>query len=173
MFVFVPILVLLTIFLPSLALGQALNPDDTELPVWARIVIMLVCTFGAYVLNVIKGYFSKAMDLAAQKTKLAFMAQVDDVVMMKVGELWQTEVKALKAAAADGKLTAAEKEDLKNRAREWAKSLLDAQLLISLFGNMSSADLAIDAMVERQVVKLKLAGKSVKSPWDKPAPSKP
>ncbi len=153
------LIITLALMTPSVVIAQ--DVGTSEIPGWLQAIIFFACAFGTFILEIARRYFGKAMDLAAQKTKLAFLAQIDDVVMSKVMELWQIESEALKAAAEDGKLTQAEKDDLKNKAIDWAKSLLDPQLLVNLFG-AGNVDKALGTVVEKSVLRTKSATAAVK-----------
>lgn len=150
------------VLVPVLAFGQDAATDDYIIPGWLQAIIALAGAFMTFVLEIARRYFGKLMDLAAEKTKLAFLAQLDEIVMDRVAELWQTEGEALKEAAADGKLTQAEKDGLKQKAVDWAMGWLDPQILIDLFGTPAKAREAIGAKVDKHVVKAKNAGKMAK-----------
>ena len=161
---------------PAVALAQDLAKvaaelaDAVEVPWWLQALLVLASAFGAWLLNLMRKWLSHLGSLAAQKTNLAFLSNLDDIISAKVAELWQTEVEALKAAAADGKLTSAEKAELKAKAIAWVKSLADPKLLLQLFGASDKIEAGLGAMVERGVVNAKALGSITKPPQD---PSKP
>lgn len=152
----VSVVVWVVVLLPAMGFAQEAAPIEdgtTMIAGWLQAVIALACTFGTYLLEVLRRYLTKVTDLAAQSTKLAFLNQVDDIIMNKISELWQTEVKAMKRASADGKLTPTEKAALKQKAVDWTKSLLDARLLTGLFG--VNVDGALGSIVDGNVVRAK------------------
>jgi hypothetical protein len=134
---------------------EVLEPGAWAIPGWLQAIIAVVCSLLSIALEYGRRYLNKGMALLAQKTKLAFLAQVGEVVGAKVSELMQIEAEALKEAAADGKLTEAEKEGLKQKAIDWAKSLLDPAMLADLFGGADKVDAGLGAVVESQVRALK------------------
>jgi len=152
MVVLLSLIVLMVWLLPALGFAQGAG-TTTELAWWVQAIIAVAGVLGTVVLNLLRKYFGQLMDLAAQKTKLAFLAQVDDVVMNKVSELWQTEVKVLKAAASDGKLTPLEKARMKKKAVDWANDLLDVKQLLGIFGDHVNA--ALGNVVDANVVTAK------------------
>ena len=149
--------------LPIMAYGQELvivppTPTDT-VPWWMHMLIAASGIVGAFILNWVRKYFGHLMNLAAEKTNLAFLSRIDDLVMNKVSDLWQSEIKALKAAAKDGKLTKEEKAQFTKIAVDGLKSLLDFKLLTGLFGDQ--IDGALGSIVEKHVVQAKLSHKAV------------
>ena len=154
---------------PVVAFAQEVASSTTEVPWWLQAIIAVSGVAMTFIMNLARKYFGKLMDLAAQKTKLTFLAQVDDVVMSKVAELWQVEIKAIKAAAKDGKLTAEEKDVFRDKAIAWSKSLLDVSLLADVFGGADNIDGALSAVVEKHVVLAKNAGKIAKAAAKNPS----
>lgn len=165
------LLLAVTLLVPFAAMAQAVTTDagDTVLPMWAQFAIGVGSLVGGYVVKVFRTYLGKLGKLAAEKTKLAFLDHVDDIISAKVMQLWQDEVKLLKDASADGVWTSAEKKAMQQKAIDWAKSFLDASMLVSIFTNNANADKALGNMVDRAVVKAKIAGKIAKAA----DPSKP
>jgi len=130
---------------------------------WQSLLITLATGLGTVLIGLLGRALNKLFNYLAEKSNLAFLGRVDETMMAIVTDLYNTEVEALKAAAADGKLTAEEKAMLKTKAVDSLKSWLGPKGVGEL-GKIfnGSADAALAAHVEKAVTIAKNAGKLAK-----------
>ena len=129
-------------------------------PWWHLVLVDVLIGFGAIVLGLLGRALTVAFDWMAEKTKLSFLARVDDALMDIVSELYTTEVEHAKKARSDGKLTQEEKDRFKTLAAEGLKQWMGTKGLAQL-GKIfnGSAEHAIKAKIEKAVAVSKNAGK--------------
>lgn len=152
-------LVFLTTFLvPALALAQ---DGASEMPWWGQMLVATAGVVGTALLGFLGRLLNQAFDYLAKKSKLTFLANVDEVVMGYVTKLYNEEIRHVKAAAADGKLTKEEKKRFAKIAVEQAKEHFGYKTLGQVFG--SKVDDALGSRVEKAVTIAKNAGKAVKA----------
>jgi hypothetical protein len=137
--------------------AQAPAADPTEIPWWGQLLITAGSAFGSLLLALGARYLGKLTSYLAEKTKLGFIANVDEVLMGVVTDLYNTQVEHWKAAAKDGKLTDQEKAQAKALALAWAKRLLDWEHVEAVFGKADAED-ALKQRIELAVTKAQLAG---------------
>lgn len=133
---------------------------------------MLVALFvglGGVAIEFLRRGLNKLFDHFAESSKLAFLARVDDLMMDVVTDIYNSEVEAVKAATADGKLSADEKARFKQIAVDRLKGQLSTDglgKLVGLFGE--AANDALAAKVEKAVTAAKNAGAVKKLDPSKP-----
>ncbi len=169
------------IALPSFAFGQdvpavvhdvipnALAPGEQPFPWWAQLIVTALGALGTFALGMLAKYLGKLTDWAAEKTRLVFLKNVDEIVMGVVIDLYNTQVETWKAAGEDGKLTPAEVARAKSLALNSAKAFIDWERWSSMFG--VSSDIALESRIERAVTVAKNTAKSSAGP--RVDPSKP
>lgn len=129
---------------------------DIQLPWWAQVLVAVSGTAVTALVSLLGRALNQLFQLLAEKTKLAFLAQVDEHIMGYVSSVSQNEVAKLKAAAADGKLTPAEIAEIKAIPMDAAKELFGKKLA-ALLGSADAVDSFLASRVERAVVALKAA----------------
>ena len=128
---------------------------------WQSVLIGLAGVAGTALLGLLAKLFGKGMDYLSKKSKLAFLANVDEIIMGFVVKLYNEEVKHLKASYADGKLTKEERKRFLKIVVEQAKDHFGVKTLGQLFGK--NLDTAIESRVEKAVTVAKNAGKAAAS----------
>ena len=137
---------------------------------WESVLITLATALGGVILNYLRKGLNALFDMLAEKTKLTFLANVDEVVMDVVTDLYAVEVEHAKKAAADGKLTAEEREKFKTIAKDRLSSWLGPKGLAKLSEIFSGqSDMVLAAKIEKAVTVAKNAGKAARAS----DPSKP
>lgn len=137
--------------IPALA-AAGVTSDD--IPLWGQILIAIAAPLGTIVLGLLGKVLAQLGEYVAQRSKMAWVAQVDDFIMNVISELWRTEVKALKAAAVDGKLTSSEKSAMKRAAMDSVYKQFGAVKLLKVIGGSD----AVSARIETSLMTLKKWG---------------
>ena len=144
-----------------MAAHAATDPDAT--PGWVTVMITLAGIFGTAILALLKWGLSKLTDYLASKSKLVFLAQLDEYLMGIVTHLYETQITHWKAANADRKLTEVEKENAKHLAIISLKRMVDPELLEQLFGTDTvDQDVGIQQRVELAKTRAENAGKAAR-----------
>jgi hypothetical protein len=138
-------------------------PDPDVTPGWVSVLIGLASVLGTALLALLKWALGKLFDFFAEKSKLVFLAQIDEVLMGIVTDLYNTQVEHWKNANEDGKLSDAEKARAKDLAVESLKAVFDPEKLEALF-NAAGGDLdkALGARVELAKTAAQNAGKAAR-----------
>lgn len=178
------VIALALIALPAFAFGQdvpavvhemipnALKPGEQPFPWWAQLIVTALGALGTFALGMLAKYLGKLTDWVAEKTSLAFLRNVDEIVMGVVIDLYNTQVETWKAASADGKLTPAEVSKAKALAFGSARALVDWDQWGAMFG--VSSDIALETRIERAVTVAKNTARAAKGPRVDPSrPSTP
>lgn len=137
-----------------MAMGAALavaagGAADVQVPWWGQVLVAVAGSVSAFILHQLGKLVSKAFDFLAEKTRLTFFAQVDEVIMGFVSELAADKVAKLKAAAADGKLTPDEVAELKSIPMDKVKAIFGEKKLGAHIGE--AVDEYLASRVERAV----------------------
>lgn len=146
----------------SLILAQA----ETDVTWWQQALIALAGTAGTAVLGALAWAMRRLFDWLSEKTKLEFLSRVDDLALDVVTELWNSEVRHLKAAAADGKWTSGEKKKIAKLAVTTLKSYLGERGMKKLAwvvtGDGSTIHKLLRSKIEKAVTTAKNAGKAAR-----------
>lgn len=154
--------VVLTFACGAAVFAQAVPADPDATPGWASFLITLAGIVGAALLALMKWALSKLFDYLAAKSKLIWLAQVDEYLMAIVTDLYETQITHWKKANADGKLTKEEKEHAKLLAIESLKRAFDPDLLDKLFGDGDEQLANIGKRVELIKTRAQNAGKAAR-----------
>lgn len=149
---------------PSLVMAQAVTPDAAQdISGWVQILLqvlpglfsLVLLPLAGWAVNKLVAYLDrKGKDLAILRATSVLTTVVSGVV----ASMAQGIVNDLKEAAADGKLTAAEKDAIKQNAIAEAKRILDPEswkALKDAFGS-SAAEALIENEIEKSVVGLRV-----------------
>jgi hypothetical protein len=140
----------------ALLVGQTVSASaEIPLPWYAQVLITLAGAAGTALIGLAARALGKLFDYLAAKTRIAKLAEVDELIMGYVSETYQAEVKQLKAAAEDGKLSPEEVERLQRIPIEKLKEQLGVGQLAKLLGDGFEAYLK--SRVERAVIAHKVA----------------
>lgn len=127
---------------------------------WVQALIALASAFGTALLGLLGRLLNKAFDYLAQKSKLAFLGEVDEFLMGYVTLLYNTEVEHAKKAAADGKLTDEEKKRFSAIPVERAKEYFGWDRLSKVLG--AGAEDLLASRVEKAKTVATNAGKAAR-----------
>jgi hypothetical protein len=129
-------------------------------PWWHMLLVDVLIGLGAVAMGLLGRALTVVFDWLAERTKLSFLARVDDAAMDIVTDLYAKEVEHAKKAKADRKLTKEEREKFASIAAVSLKSWLGTKGLAQLGKIFSgSAEDAIKAKIEKAVAVSKNAGK--------------
>lgn len=133
-------------------------------PWWHIVLVNVLIGFGSIVLGLIGKGLTLAFDWLAEKTKISFLARVDDALMDIITEIYATQVEHAKAAAKDGKLSKEEREKFKSLAISSLKSWLGVKGIKKL-GAIANGftETSIRGKVEKAIAVSKNAGKLARS----------
>lgn len=172
---FLTAIVCALIALPLIVLAADEAVGGAPQPVWwHRLLVDLVLGFGVAILGLLAKLLTSLFDFIAEKSGWAFLARVDDLMMEIVNDIYQAEIQPLKAAKADGVVTADELAKFKDVAIDRARSYLGMKGIKKLAGMVNGAGLneVLGAKVERAVKASKVLGTAGKgSRLDPPKPS--
>lgn len=143
------------------ALSALAATGDTDVAWWGQALIALASAGGAVLLGFLGRLLNKGFDYLAQKTRISSLAEVDETIMGYVTEVYNSEVKYLKAAAKDGKLSPEEKVQLAKIPVEKAKEHFGVSMLTKLAGSAFESFLA--SRTENAVTLAKNAGKAARA----------
>jgi hypothetical protein len=141
--------------------ANAADAEGTPIPWWGQALIALASTFGTALLGLLGRLLNQAFKYLAEKTRLAFLGEVDEFIMGYVTLLYNTEVEAAKDAAADGKLTEEEKQKFAAIPVELAKEHFGWNKLSKALG--AGAEGWMASRVERGVTVAKNSGKAARA----------
>ncbi len=157
--------------LPVLAMAAdplevAAAVDVPWLPIVVTVVSLVVVfgtTFGLW--SWVRRKVNELGDYAAEKTGIQFLAHVDEVLVGFAVDLYETEIKAAKEAAEDGKLTPEEKARFKDILINKAKQHFGISRLASMVSTGAPADIdaALRARAEVAVLEAKARGAAAKA----------
>ena len=134
----------------------------TNMPWWGQALVAVAGVAGSAFFAFLGKVLGKAFDYLAQKSKLAFVANVDEIIMGFVIKLYNAEVEHVKAAAADGKLTKEEKKRFASIVSEQAKEHFGLKTLGQVFGSQVTE--VLESRVEKAVTIAQNAGKAAANP---------
>lgn len=140
----------------ALMLGQTIAATGDAIPWYAHVLITLAGAAGTALIGLTARALGKLFDYLAAKTRIAKLAEVDEIIMGYVSQTYQAEVKQLKEAAEDGKLSPEEVERLQRIPVEKLKEQLGIGPLTKLLGD--GFESYLQSRVERAVVAHKVAG---------------
>lgn len=123
---------------------------------WMQALLATAVPLGGYVLMLVRKLLRMVFAWLAAKTRIEMLAVVGEHANAIVAELWHTMVKEMKAGAADGKLTSAEKKAIKAAAVASVKGQLGKVFLEKAFGT-TGAPLhdSVSAAVEGELASFK------------------
>lgn len=142
----------------ALAADAAVAQD----PWWHLALVDVFIGIGGIVLAFIGKNMGKLFDYLAEKSKLSFIARVDNLIMEVVMGIYADERAAMIAARSDGKITKEEKNKLKLIAIDRIKGLIGLDGLAKLTGLFTAEpvqlSLALSQKVESAITMWKNAG---------------
>lgn len=143
---------------PTVAFAQATAAvASADAPWWQKMLLTAFAAFGTAVAGLLGKLLHYLADLAAQKSKLAWLARLDESIMAVVNGLAATVVQSAKQKTADGKLTKAEAEQFKRDAVQALKNIFTVKTLMKVLGAQTSDELdkALGDRVEVAVTRTK------------------
>lgn len=143
---------------------------ETPVPWWGKVLIALASAFGTAIVALLARLLNRLFAYFARRAKLAFLADVDEVIIGFVSETGNELVEHAKVAAKDGKLTKAERNHFKRIPIRKAKEHFGLEALGELVGSVSED--VIDRFLGSRVEKAVTIDKAVKA-TSAPVPPSP
>lgn len=163
--------VLAVILLPVLALAQ----EVADIPAAAGVPWLTIAVAGVGALVMVGGFFGfwtwlrgklgELGDLAAEKTGISLLAHVDEILVGYAVDLYNSEIKAAKEAAEDGKLTPEESARFLQILVNRTKAHFGLGRLAGLVstGEPGDVELALRSRAEVAVLEAKARGAAAKA----------